>query len=414
MGHSTAAGSTTMDPHLECAPPPGSIPIDPRNPAPQPREPYHYQPSAHGDTTQELVAGGAFTSVAASPGETVDSLPFNQVSETCLQDHSSSFSPVNSDIIPSAPPAYQGEGHWLSASQQLGQIRQGPPYLSTTAGPIGVVGVDQYPSYGNYQPFRLDDTTQEPIPPGTTTAGTDPPGVHSPQFNSTPGANSWYSASGHQSSPSPVNSAVVAPVPAYPNEGNGLYTSQQFPDQTYQDTSTLSTTAGPSRDMAVDQQPSHYGYPSGHGDTTHEQIMNRPHTAATASPGGVVCPPSHVVFSPPDHPPVNRDVIPPAPTPYQNEGNGQSTSQQLCQTYQGTPTSSTTPEPIPGVSADQRPRRFKCPKPKCSARFIDNSARNRHLKDKHGPKMVCPDCKSQFPRGRKHKFTEHRQTCPGP
>ena len=402
-----------MDPHLECAPPPGSILIDPRNPAPQPREPHHYQSSGHGDTTQELIADGTLAAVAASPGVTAHSLPFNQVTEAYSHYHPSLFSPVNIDVVLPAPPAYQGEGHWLSASQQLGQIHQGTPHLSTTAGPIGVAGVVQYPSYSDHLPSRHDDTTREPIPNGTTTAVTDSPGVtvYPPPLNPTPGAYSWYSASGHQFSPSPVNSAVVPPEPL-PKRRKWAITSQQFLGQTYQDTLTLSTTAGPSRGMRVDQQPSHYDYPSGQGGTTHELITDSPHTAVTASPGGVVYLPFHFASGPPNHLPVDRGVIPPSPVAYENEGNGQSTSRQLCQTYQGTPTSSTTPGPIPGVSADQHPSRYQCTE--CRANFARRAALNRHHKDKHRPRLVCPGCNSKFSLGRMYRFTEHRQTCSGP
>ena len=408
MGHSMAPGGTTIDPHLECGPPLGSIPIDTRNSTPQPREFYHYQPSGYGDTTQELIADGSLTTVAASPGVAVYSPLSNQVPETYSRYHPSPFSPVNSGVVLPAPPAYQDEGHWPSASQRL----QDNPPLSTTAGPIRV---DQYASCSDYQPSRLDDTTREPIPNGTTTAVTNSPGVtvYPPPFNptpATPGVYSWHSASGHQFSPSPVNSAVVPPVPL-PKRRKWATTSQQFLGQTYQDAPTFSTTAGPSQGMAVDQQPSHYDYPSGHGDTTHELIQDSPPTAITASPGGIVYLPFHFVSGPPNHPPVGRGVIPPTSVTYENEGNGQSTSRKLCQTYQGAPTSFTTPGPIPGVSADQHPSRYQCTK--CGANFARRAALNRHHKDKHRPWLVCPGCSSEFSSGRMYRFTEHRQTCSG-
>ena len=372
-----AAGGTTIDSHLKCAPSLASIPTDTRNSTPQLREPYHYQPSP----------------------------PFNQVPEAYSHCHPYPSSPVNSGVVLSTPLIYQGEEHWLSTSHQLGQIRQGTPPPSTTAGPIGVVGVDQYPSYSDYQLFRHDDTIREPIPNGTTTA------VYRPRPNSIPRVYSRDSTSGYHSSLPPVNSAVVPPVPL-PRRRKRPTTSQHFLDQTYQGTPTLSTTAGPSRGMAVDQHPGHYDYPSGHGDTTHELIPDSAPTAVTASPE-IVHLPFHFVSGPSNHPPVDHGVIPPVPATYQNEGNGESTSRQLSQTYQGTLTSSNTPGQISGVSADQHTSRYQCTESQCGANFARRAALNRHHKDKHGPRLVCPGCNSKFSLGRMYRFAEHRQTCPG-
>ena len=413
MCHPMAAGGTTIDPHLGCAPPLGSIPIDTRNSTTQPREPHHYQPSGHGDTTEDPIADGTFTTVAAPPRVMVYSPPSNQVPEAYSHYHPSSSSPVNSGVVLPAPLTYQGEGYGLSASQQLGQIHQGTPPPSTTAGPIGVVGVDQYPSYSDYQLFRHDDTIREPIPNGTTTAVANSLGVivHPPPFNPTPRATSWNSASGHQSSSSPVNSARVPLVPAYPNKRNGLPTSQQFRGQAH--TPTSSTTVGPSRLMGVDQRPN-YDYPSRYGDTTHKLITDSPHAAAAAPPGRTVCPPLHAVSGPPNHPLVNRGGIPPSSATSQNEGDGQSTSRQLSQTYQGTPTSSTTPGPTSDVREDQYSGRYKCTASQCDANYATKEGLNRHHKDHHGPGLVCDRCNSEFPGGRRYKLTEHRRTCPGP
>ena len=87
-----------------------------------------------------------------------------------------------------------------------------------------------------------DDPIQEP-PDGT------PAAIYPSPFKRVPLAYPGYLV-GHPPSSSLVNSGVVLPAhPTYQNEGNGPSTRQLL-GQTYQDTPTLSATAGP-----IDQRP---------------------------------------------------------------------------------------------------------------------------------------------------------------
>ena len=106
----------------------------------------------------------------------------------------------------------------------------------------------------DYRPPGHGDPIQEPIPDGPPTAVTASPGmeVYPPPFNQTPGARL---VSSHPLSSSLVNSDVVPPArTAYQKKGNGKPSRQLR--QTYQDTPTLSNTAGPIRGVGVDQHPS--------------------------------------------------------------------------------------------------------------------------------------------------------------
>src|SRR6266702_2780352 len=171
---------------------------------------------------------------------------------------------------------------------------------------------------------------------------------------------------------------------------------------------------------SIPRQEVRYDYqPPGHGDPIQEPITDGPPAAVTASPEVAVYPspfnqtPGMYLVS--GHPlsssPVNRGVIPPARTTYQNEMNLQSTSRQPGQTYQDTPTFSNTAGPIRGVGVDQHSSRHQCTK--CDASYARFSGLNRHYKDKHTARMACRHCNSKFSLGRMYKFTEHLQTCPG-
>ncbi len=275
----------------------------------------------------------------------------------------------------------------------------------------------------DYQPSGHGDTTQEPIPDDTPAAVTSSPGVAADPspFNQIPGVHSGYLVSGHPSSYPLIHSGAVLPAhTTYQSEGNGLSTSQQLLGQTYQGNPTLSTAIGPVRGVGVDQHPSRYDYqPSGHSDTTQEPIPGAPPTVVTASPRGTVylppftqTPGVYPVSGRPLPPSlVNCGVIPPTHTTYQNEGNGQSISRQLGQTYQDTPTFSATAEPIRGMGVDQHPSRYQCTR--CDHDYAQISGLNRHFMDKHAAWMVCSGCNSEFSLGRVYKYTEHLQTCPG-
>ncbi|KAI9457785.1 hypothetical protein BJY52DRAFT_1212425 [Lactarius psammicola] len=104
----------------------------------------------------------------------------------------------------------------------------------------------------------------------------------------------------------------------------------------------------------IPQPDVRYDYPPpGPGDPIQEQIPDAAEVAASSGtavsrylPPFNQTPGTYLISGHPlsshAHPlpssPVNREVIPPSRAIYQNEGNGQSTSRQLGQTYQDTPT----------------------------------------------------------------------------
>lgn len=181
-------------------------------------------------------------------------------------------------------------------------------------------------------------------------------------------------------------------------------------------------------DVTMDPQYLEYApTPSGlsitprHDGPTQGLILGASPVAATASPGVTVAvyPPSFNQASGTylisDHSPssslVNRDVVPPANTTNQNEGNGQSTSRRLGQTYKDTPPLFNTAGPIRGVGVNQHPSRHQCTV--CDASYARLSGLSRHYKDKHMAWMACRRCNTKFSLGRMYQFTEHLQTCPG-
>ncbi|KAH9042987.1 hypothetical protein EDB84DRAFT_887293 [Lactarius hengduanensis] len=163
----------------------------------------------------------------------------------------------------------------------------------------------------------------------------------------------------------------------------------------------------------------------GYGDPIQEPIPESGIPAVTALPGvAVYMSPFNQTFG--AYPvsgqrdtlsstPVHRGDIPPACTAYQSEGNGQSTSRQLGQSYQDTPEFFYSAGPVRDAGGDQleHPSRqsYRCRE--CDASYARLSGLNRHYKDKHTAWMACRHCNSKFSLGRKYKFTEHLQTCPG-
>ncbi|KAH9171473.1 hypothetical protein EDB89DRAFT_1971353 [Lactarius sanguifluus] len=206
--------------------------------------------------------------------------------------------------------------------------------------------------------------------------------------------------------------------PASLNQGNEL--SPFFPSHPSQP-SHLSMTSRNS----ISRPEVRYDYQlPGHGDPIQGPILNGL-PAVTALPGVAVYPsPFNQTFG--TYPvsgqpgtgtlsstPVNRGDIPPACTACQTEGNGQSFSQQLGQSYQDTPTFSNSAGPVQGAGGDQleHPIRHRCRE--CDASYARLSGLNRHYKDKHTAWMACRHCNSKFSLGRMYKFTEHLQKCPG-
>ncbi|KAI9457792.1 hypothetical protein BJY52DRAFT_1374441 [Lactarius psammicola] len=147
-----AAGDIMIDPrYLGCALSPSGFPVAPRNSIPRPEVRYDYQPSSHGDTTQEPIPDSTPAEVTTSPRVAVYPLPFNQIpgpySGYLVPGHPSSPTLENSSAVPLVSPAYQNEGNGPSTPRQLlGQIFQDTPTLSPTAEPIRGVEVDQHPS----------------------------------------------------------------------------------------------------------------------------------------------------------------------------------------------------------------------------------------------------------------------------
>ncbi|KAH9057637.1 hypothetical protein EDB87DRAFT_1003513 [Lactarius vividus] len=163
----------------------------------------------------------------------------------------------------------------------------------------------------------------------------------------------------------------------------------------------------------------------GRGDPIQEPMLGSGIPAVTASPGvAVYLSPFNQTFG--AYPvsgqrdtlsptPVNRGDIPPACTAYshRNEGNGESASRRLDQSYRDTPIFSNSAEPVRDAGGDQleHSSRHRCRE--CDASYAQLSGLNRHYKDKHTAWMTCYHCNSRFSSGRKYKFTEHLQTCPG-
>ncbi|KAI9433954.1 hypothetical protein H4582DRAFT_958739 [Lactarius indigo] len=105
---------------------------------------------------------------------------------------------------------------------------------------------------------------------------------------------------------------------------------------------------------------------------------------------------------------VNNGAVTRVHISYQIEGNRLSTSQQLPgQTYQDTPTLSSTVRPIRGV-VDQHPSRYQCSI--CDAKYAWLSGLNRHYKDTHLPWIACDVCGLEFPSGRRYLLTKHLET----
>ncbi|KAI9433955.1 hypothetical protein H4582DRAFT_958833 [Lactarius indigo] len=162
----------------------------------------------------------------------------------------------------------------------------------------------------------------------------------------------------------------------------------------------------------------------GHGDPIQVPIPADAPCAVTAPPGVAVYPSlfnqtfeaypvsgNRSAFS---SSPVNRGDIPPARAAHQNEGNvGKSASRQLGRSYPDTATLSNSTGLVRGAGGDQleHPSRHRCRE--CDASYARLSGLNRHYKDKHTAWMACHHCNSRFSFGRKYKFTEHLQTCPG-
>lgn len=105
---------------------------------------------------------------------------------------------------------------------------------------------------------------------------------------------------------------------------------------------------------------------------------------------------------------VNNGVIQSSRITYQTEGSGHSTSRQLGQAYQDSPTPSASTGKAGGVLVDQPPHRYQCSM--CDADYAGVSGLNRHYTEKHLPWMDCDFCGFQYPSGRKYLLTIHLKT----
>ena len=151
----------------------------------------------------------------------------------------------------------------------------------------------------------------------------------------------------------------------------------------------------------------------GNGDPIQEPIPGHIPAAVTASPGMAVYSPPfnqtlgiYTVSGPPFLSSlVNRGIVHPSCISYQTERSGQSTSRQLDQTYQDSPTPSTSTGQIGGVGVDQHPHRHQCSL--CDADYAGVSGLNRHHTEKHLPWMACNFCGFQYPLGRSYLLTKH-------